>query len=392
MRRKLPLRVCCVLIAAAVQAPPRSAPACSPGDFRGSAPASGAVSVSGAGAPAPPWSEDAPLPAAVQEVAVAELDGSIYVVGGFRGDQSIADDVAVYDPDSDSWVYAPPLPTVIHHTTATVVDGRLYVIGGWADLFATPLATVYEFDPDLGTWTTKTPMPTPRGSPAAAVLDGKIYVAGGWPDQRSTDFAVYDPALDQWQVLPPMPTGRNHMGLAAADGYIFAVGGRTSIFAGVGNVDAVEAYDPVSEQWAGRAPLPRARGGLAVTSVGSFVFAFGGEGNPENPDGVFEDADVYDPQADLWRSLAPMPTPRHGIGAAPVAGRIHIPGGGPVQNFGVTDVHEILDAVATIPGPVPGPGAIAAALASLAVACAGVALGGSTRLRHGRPANGSRSP
>ena len=38
-----------------------------------------------------------------------------------------------------------------------------------------------------------------------------------------------------------------------------------------------------------------------------------------------------------------MPTPRHGIGAANVGGRIHIPAGGPVEGFGVTDVHEVYD-------------------------------------------------
>jgi hypothetical protein len=35
-----------------------------------------------------------------------------------------------------------------------------------------------------------------------------------------------------------------------------------------------------------------------------------------------------------------MPVPRHGIGAATIGGRIHIPGGATVAGFGVSAVHD----------------------------------------------------
>jgi hypothetical protein len=38
--------------------------------------------------------------------------------------------------------------------------------------------------------------------------------------------------------------------------------------------------------------------------------------------------------------MAPMPLPRHGIGAAAVADTIFIIGGGPVQGFGVSNVNS----------------------------------------------------
>jgi N-acetylneuraminic acid mutarotase len=196
-------------------------------------------------------------------------------------------------------------------------------------------------------------MPTARGSPAAAVLGGKIYVAGGWPTSRSKDFAVYDPAADSWQTLSDLPSGRNHLAVAAADGRIFAVGGRTDINAGVGNVATVDAFDPVGGSWSSAAALPRARGGLAAVGFDRWVFAFGGEGNVASVDGTFEDADLYDATANAWSALEDMPTPRHGIGAAIFNGRIHIPGGGPVENFSVTDVHEALHIAAAIGLPIP---------------------------------------
>ena len=333
--------------------------ACSPGDFPSLAAASIRQAASPDGARAAmaasgsAWSTLAPLGTARQEVATVELDGRIYVIGGIDGTPSFLSSVEIYDPDSGIFSPGPALPVPLHHTTASAVGGKLYVIGGWSDFFATPLDVVFELDPEVGSWVARAPMPTARGSPAATALGGKIYVAGGWPSARSQDFAVYDPLADDWQTLADLPSGRNHLAVAAADGRVYAVGGRTALGAGVANVASVDAFDPGTGMWSSVASLPRARGGLAAVGFGRFVFAFGGEGNAESVDGTFEDADVYDADTDQWTPLEPMPTPRHGIGAAVLDGAIHIPGGGPVENFSVSDVHEVLDAVAALGSPVP---------------------------------------
>jgi len=333
--------------------------ACSPGDFPSLAAAAPAsreaasspqVAALGGGSA---WSTLTPLGTARQEVAVAELDGKIYVIGGINSTPAFLSSVEIYDPDTDSFSAGPALPFLLHHTTANAVGGKLYVIGGWSDFFATPRDIVLELDPQVGNWVARASMPTARGSPAAAVLDGKIYVAGGWPTSRSKDFAVYDPAADSWQTLSDLPSGRNHLAVAAADGRIFAVGGRTDLNAGVGNVATVDAFDPVAGTWSSVAALPRARGGLAAVGFDRFVFAFGGEGNAASTNGTFEDADVYDAASNAWSTLEPMPTPRHGIGAAIFNGRINIPGGGPVENFSVSDVHEALNVAAALGFPIP---------------------------------------
>lgn len=43
---------------------------------------------------------------------------------------------------------------------------------------------------------------------------------------------------------------------------------------------------------------------------------------------VFADGWVSDPRTDRWAALPPLPTPRHGLGAAMVGNRIHVIGGG----------------------------------------------------------------
>src|SRR5262245_45778630 len=71
-----------------------------------------------------PWSTRAPLLEAVQEVAVAELGGRVYVVGGLQG-TVILNRVEVWDPVADAWSFAATLPIPLHHTTAPAVGGEL---------------------------------------------------------------------------------------------------------------------------------------------------------------------------------------------------------------------------------------------------------------------------
>jgi N-acetylneuraminic acid mutarotase len=102
----------------------------------------------------------------------------------------------------------------------------------------------------------------------------------------------------------------------------------------------MEVYDPATDRWSALAPLPTARSGLAAAVFGNRIYVFGGEGNPATSSGVFEQNEMYDIAAGTWRTDAPMPTPRHGIGAAVVDQRIYIPGGGIRQGFGPSAQHE----------------------------------------------------
>jgi N-acetylneuraminic acid mutarotase len=93
--------------------------------------------------------------------------------------------------------------------------------------------------------------------------------------------------------------------------------------------------------WTERAPMPTARGGTACAAVADRLVVAGGEGNPGDPSGVFPQVESYDAAADAWTALAPMPSPRHGLGAAAANGRIYFPGGANRQGFGAVATHEI---------------------------------------------------
>jgi hypothetical protein len=67
------------------------------------------------------------------------------------------------------------------------------------------------------------------------------------------------------------------------------------------------------------------------------IFVLGGEGTNR----VFGQNEAYDPQQDAWEHYAPMPTPRHGLGAVAIGDAIYVVGGGPVMGGSVQSaVHE----------------------------------------------------
>ncbi|HEX9659174.1 MAG TPA: kelch repeat-containing protein, partial [Rhodothermales bacterium] len=116
------------------------------------------------------------------------------------------------------------------------------------------------------------------------------------------------------------------------DSILYVIGGRVP---GIGNIASVESYNPATNEWTSRAPMPTARSGLASASLRGRIFVFGGE-----IPGVYAQNEMYDPLTDTWETMAPMPVGRHGLGAAAVGDTIFVIGGAPVQGYGLTDVNQ----------------------------------------------------
>jgi N-acetylneuraminic acid mutarotase len=275
------------------------------------------------------WGMRAPTLEPLSELAVAESNGKLYLMGGYPQNRLTARTVQIYDIATDTWAYGPQLPLRNNHGMAASVNGKIYLIGGQLNADDPPstnsyVNTVYELDPAVGVWVTKAPMPTARSSGVAVVHDGKIYVAGGRLP-RGSDFAVYDPAADTWEVLPNLPTQRNHFTGAAIDGRIHYAGGRQGNGLSPLMTTAHEVFDPQTRTWTTAAPMLRPRSGMNGVMARGLFHVWGGEG----PGGMFPDHDYYNPQTDTWTELPDMPMPVHGIvGSAFVDGLIWATGGG----------------------------------------------------------------
>jgi len=273
------------------------------------------------------WGTRANLIEANSEMGIAELNGKIYVIGGYPSSRVTVATVQSYDTATDRWSLVAPLPTPVNHLMPVTFNNKLYVIGGQTDANVAYTNIVQEYDPATNTWRRLANMPTARSSGAAVVIEGRIYVAGGRPP-RGADFAVYDPATDTWTALPDLPTQRNHLIAAAHGGKMFVIGGRFEGGFQSQQADAVEIYDPRTNSWSRGASLPKPRGGLNGVEALGCIHTFGGE----FATGVHPDHDVYNPVTNTWLSLDPLPIPVHGVtGAAFVNGLIYLPGGGTSQ-------------------------------------------------------------
>ena len=98
-----------------------------------------------------------------------------------------------------------------------------------------------------------------------------------------------------------------------------------------------EEYDPALNRWQARKPLPTPRSGIAAATLDGKIFVFGGEA----PSGTFHQVEAYDPQADSWSTYAPMPTARHGLGAVTVGERLYVVSGGPTPGASASSRNEI---------------------------------------------------
>jgi len=125
-----------------------------------------------------------------------------------------------------------------------------------------------------------------------------------------------------------MPTGRAALGLAAAsNGKLYAIGGFNEGNGTVTSLGTVEEYDPATNTWATKAPMPSARLGLAVaTASNGKVYAVGGFANGDgSPPYIVQE---YDPSANAWNTKASLPTPRYYLGLAPAPnGKLYAIGG-----------------------------------------------------------------
>jgi N-acetylneuraminic acid mutarotase len=194
------------------------------------------------------------------------------------------------------------------------------------------------------------PAPTKRTEVAAAAVAGKIYVIGGFQEPTLSnlkDLAIsqaveeYDPASDRWSTKAPLPVGLHHAGIGVVKDKLYVIGGFTKSFLSVWHpVDTVYEYDPGADTWTPHRSMPTARGALAVADMGGTLLTIGGYDGENNSAAV----EAYDPAHDTWTARAPLPTPRDHLAAATIGGRVYAIGGrldrDYARNLAVTEVYD----------------------------------------------------
>ncbi len=314
-----------------------------------------------AGAQNPPargmrWTKAAPFPEPEEELYGTVVNGKWYVVGGFGfTPPNVAPPpqgnnvgpcfscppalVYEYDPGPDKWTKKKTIPVRVHHQAQAAYNGKLYIFGGCVRAISGEGGTTntWEYDPVADSYKALAPLPVKRCSEQAEEVGGKIYVIGGLePLENGTGTRVtgrnemYDPATNTWTERSPMPTARNHAFSGAVNGKIYVIGGRIGAgnIPATTNIDVVEEYDPATNLWGvvkQRMPTPRSGGGAATYN--GKIYVSGGELQNRQLSAAFRALEAYDPVNDTWEILPSMPSARHGDAAGFLGNKLHLVSG-----------------------------------------------------------------
>lgn len=307
------------------------------------------------------WVKLAAFPEPAEELYGVAAGGKFYVLGGLAPGWIPRGLVFEYDPATDKWTKKKPMALPSHHVALVELNGKIYAFGGFVPPASGPPAWVpidnaWEYDTAADSWKALAPMPTKRGSPVAAAVNGKIYVIGGAsthpgssepavhparPHRSVATVEEYDPATNTWRARSPMPTARNHAAIGAVNGKIYVLGGRVgAAFVGVSSpTDLVEEYDPATDQWGAiRARMPTARSAVAWGVHNGRIYVAGGEFQNDQFMAAFRALEAYEPAKNSWTVLPRMPVPRHGLAGGVIGNRLHLVSGD-VQSAGIAGMH-----------------------------------------------------
>jgi N-acetylneuraminic acid mutarotase len=193
-------------------------------------------------------------------------------------------------------------------------------------------------------WSEAKQFPAPFSEVYGLATDGKLYVFGGL-DQGTTPKGfvyVYDADSDSWTKKQDMPLALHHTAQTDLNGKIYMFGGFAAGTAteGLGwrPTDFAAEYDPVADRWKELPPLPTPRAAAAAVTLNNKLYVIGGGTMPPgkapaplgfaSPHHVVGTVEMFDPADNTWHKITDMPTPRNHISAVgAVGGKIHVIGG-----------------------------------------------------------------
>lgn len=145
----------------------------------------------------------------------------------------------------------------------------------------------------LGVWSTlvvATP-PTATYGAAGATVDGKFYITGGATAPYGVE--AYDPVLNTWSVKNSMSGGRYFHAAVSLGGYLYVVGGYGfDLFA---QASTLFRYDPTANTWTTLTPIPAALSSsvaAAADPTNNKIYAF--------PLGTTTTMYIYNVGTDTW--------------------------------------------------------------------------------------------
>lgn len=244
------------------------------------------------------WTTRAPMPISRSWAPAVQYGGKIYVIGGCSSSQAqqfqnAVSNLAVYDPNTDSWTELSPMPVARVAPVAVALNGNIYVMGGFDPSYywsADPTVEIYNIA--TNSWSTGTSMPTGCSWASGVALNGKIYVLGGVGTDYFNLMQVFDQSTNSWSIGPPFVGGRYLCAATTYNGKIYLIGGDSWETGSDTVYDDLQVYDPTTNSWTSKTHMPSPASGLSAVTVGTEIYVFG---DPL--------ARKYDIASDTWQEL-----------------------------------------------------------------------------------------
>ncbi len=290
------------------------------------------------------WTVHGNMPVPMMEGQVAELDGSVYLWGGFNSGWTWLSQVHGYryNTTTGTWSRLADLPAPITHGQAVSHNGKIYLFGGYANNgdFLGNTDKVYVYDPATNNFSHWGTMPYAISGHGAVKDGARVHLLGGHlrdSQNKFTGNSVRHVSIDLsnpgagWRNEPDVPAGRDHV---AAE----LIGGRIYYFAGQVNDDEYTGvrselwrYDLAARTWSAGASMPDGGHGhvdQATVVYQGRIISVAGNINGKKLENYSDDVFLYDPANDKWSLLGTVPDWRRGSHVALLGDTLWVFGGG----------------------------------------------------------------
>ena len=239
---------------------------------------------------------------------------------------------ASYNGVPNTWVTGPPLPLAMTEMSCGWLGNNFYVTG-MSNAYNPPISSpMFVYNIVSNSWSRMNPdRPYLGNHHAVEVFNGRMYLIGGLDANSAGQVQIYDPSTNGWSVGAPAPYAAGSCCSAVINGKIYIAGGLIGVNSVQGilgvSTNAAAVYDPVANTWASLPPLPfTTTNGInhaASATDGNKFYIFGGRDNHHAPALGYNTVQIYDPVSNTWvtsndsgSTLAPLPQARAGMGKA----------------------------------------------------------------------------
>ncbi|XP_029294821.1 kelch-like protein 22 isoform X2 [Cottoperca gobio] len=253
----------------------------------------------------PSWGEWRTLASAhtprMSNQGIAVLNNFVYLIGGDKNSSGFRAETRCwrYDPRHNSWCAIQPLQQQHADHCVCVMGGHIYAIGGRD--YSHELDSVERYDPHTNLWEFVSPLKREVFAHAGAVLDGKMYTTCG---RRGLAYLketyCYDPVANHWSACAEGPVERAWHGMTAVKGRVYVIGGSNDERGYRRDVLKVACFDPEANTWCSLAPLPAGHGEPGIAVLDSRIYVLGGRSHDKGNRMKYNH--VYNADVDEWEN------------------------------------------------------------------------------------------